>query len=237
MDWDPQGRLWVVEMPGFVPDLQAPEPFMEPDRQGGRARRHEPRRQDGQAHGLRRRPGAGAIAEGPRRRRPRRRAAERLADEGHEWRSQDGQEGARDRHLWPARGAGRAERQRVLLGPRQLDVHRGQRCPPAVQGRQVRGAQDAHPRRVGRHARRRGRIYRNTNESVLHADLVPTQYLHAQSESAADARQLRASCGRSERREHRSGRCGPTREPTARISSASIARTARSRSSRRSARR
>ena len=30
MDWDPQGRLWVVEMPGFVPDLQAPEPNMEP---------------------------------------------------------------------------------------------------------------------------------------------------------------------------------------------------------------
>ena len=30
MDWDLQGRLWVVEMPGFVPDLQAPEPFMEP---------------------------------------------------------------------------------------------------------------------------------------------------------------------------------------------------------------
>src|SRR5688572_14948747 len=30
MDWDPQGRLWVLEMPGFVPDLQAPEPFLEP---------------------------------------------------------------------------------------------------------------------------------------------------------------------------------------------------------------
>ncbi len=30
MDWDPQGRLWVVEMPGFVPTLSAPEPFMEP---------------------------------------------------------------------------------------------------------------------------------------------------------------------------------------------------------------
>ena len=30
MDWDPQGRLWVVEMPGFVPDLQVPEPFMDP---------------------------------------------------------------------------------------------------------------------------------------------------------------------------------------------------------------
>ncbi len=30
LDWDPQGRLWAIEMPGFVPDLQVPEPFMEP---------------------------------------------------------------------------------------------------------------------------------------------------------------------------------------------------------------
>jgi mono/diheme cytochrome c family protein/glucose/arabinose dehydrogenase len=30
MDWDPQGRVWVVEMPGFVPDLQAPEPNTDP---------------------------------------------------------------------------------------------------------------------------------------------------------------------------------------------------------------
>ena len=30
MDWDREGRLWVVEMPGFVPDLKAPEPNMEP---------------------------------------------------------------------------------------------------------------------------------------------------------------------------------------------------------------
>jgi mono/diheme cytochrome c family protein/glucose/arabinose dehydrogenase len=30
IDWDPQGRLWVVEMPGFVPDLQAPEPDFDP---------------------------------------------------------------------------------------------------------------------------------------------------------------------------------------------------------------
>ena len=30
MDWDSEGRLWVVEMPGFVPNLQAPEPFLEP---------------------------------------------------------------------------------------------------------------------------------------------------------------------------------------------------------------
>src|SRR3990170_3725987 len=30
IDWDPQGRLWAVEMPGFVPSLSAPEPYMEP---------------------------------------------------------------------------------------------------------------------------------------------------------------------------------------------------------------
>src|SRR3954469_12526383 len=30
IDWDREGRLWAVEMPGFVPNLQAPEPYMEP---------------------------------------------------------------------------------------------------------------------------------------------------------------------------------------------------------------
>jgi mono/diheme cytochrome c family protein/glucose/arabinose dehydrogenase len=30
MDWDREGRIWVVEMPGFVPNLEAPEPFLEP---------------------------------------------------------------------------------------------------------------------------------------------------------------------------------------------------------------
>jgi mono/diheme cytochrome c family protein/glucose/arabinose dehydrogenase len=30
IDWDPQGRLWAVEMPGFVPNLRAPEPNMDP---------------------------------------------------------------------------------------------------------------------------------------------------------------------------------------------------------------
>src|SRR4026208_94877 len=30
IDWDPQGRLWAVEMPGFVPDLQAAEPDFDP---------------------------------------------------------------------------------------------------------------------------------------------------------------------------------------------------------------
>jgi mono/diheme cytochrome c family protein/glucose/arabinose dehydrogenase len=30
IDWDPYGRLWVVEMTGFVRDLQAPEPNLDP---------------------------------------------------------------------------------------------------------------------------------------------------------------------------------------------------------------
>jgi mono/diheme cytochrome c family protein/glucose/arabinose dehydrogenase len=30
MDWDADGRLWVVEMPGFVQDLATPEPNMDP---------------------------------------------------------------------------------------------------------------------------------------------------------------------------------------------------------------
>jgi mono/diheme cytochrome c family protein/glucose/arabinose dehydrogenase len=30
MDWDAEGRLWAIEMPGFVPDLAAPEPNMDP---------------------------------------------------------------------------------------------------------------------------------------------------------------------------------------------------------------
>jgi mono/diheme cytochrome c family protein/glucose/arabinose dehydrogenase len=30
VDWDPYGRLWVVEMTGFVRDLEAPEPNLDP---------------------------------------------------------------------------------------------------------------------------------------------------------------------------------------------------------------
>jgi mono/diheme cytochrome c family protein/glucose/arabinose dehydrogenase len=30
IDWDPAGRLWVVEMPGFVPNLQVTEPNLDP---------------------------------------------------------------------------------------------------------------------------------------------------------------------------------------------------------------
>src|ERR1051325_3048948 len=30
IDWDRDGRMWVVESPEFVPDLQAPEPNLDP---------------------------------------------------------------------------------------------------------------------------------------------------------------------------------------------------------------
>src|SRR4249920_1277924 len=30
MDWDPDGRLWVLEMPGFVRDFDTPEPNLDP---------------------------------------------------------------------------------------------------------------------------------------------------------------------------------------------------------------
>src|SRR5262249_42413981 len=30
MDWDTSGRLWVVEMPAYLRDLQLPEPNLEP---------------------------------------------------------------------------------------------------------------------------------------------------------------------------------------------------------------
>jgi hypothetical protein len=30
IDWDPDGRLWVVEYPEYVKDLEAPEPNLDP---------------------------------------------------------------------------------------------------------------------------------------------------------------------------------------------------------------
>ena len=48
---------------------------------------------------------------------------------------------------------------------------------PAPEARQVRGAEDAGARRSGANSQDdAGRIYRNTNESVLHVDIVPTPY-------------------------------------------------------------
>ena len=116
MDWDRQGRIWVVEMPGFVPNLEAPEPYMEPI---GKVVVLEDTDKDGVmdkrtvfADGLVLR----AIAQGARSRHPGRRAAERLADARHQRRPEDGHQGVDHRPVRPPRGARRAEHQRLLLG-------------------------------------------------------------------------------------------------------------------------
>ena len=83
IDWDPEGRMWAVEMPGYMLDITACQ-RARAARQGRRLRGHERRRQDGQAHGVRRWPGAGSCAEGSRSRRAGRGAAEPLADARHE---------------------------------------------------------------------------------------------------------------------------------------------------------
>ena len=84
--------------------LQALEPFS--SRLKGRCPRgHEQGRRDGQAHRLRRRSRAGAVAEGPGSGRPRRRTAARVADARHQRRSEDGHEGIDHRSLRPEESA------------------------------------------------------------------------------------------------------------------------------------
>ena len=136
-----QGRLWVVEMTGFVRDLQSRRAEPRSHRQRGRARRHEPRRHDGQADGVRGRPDPAARGEGARSRRARRRAGQPLVHARHERRP-----AGRHARSWSRTptaccdGQRRGQRQQPALGARQLDAHLRQRRVPPAQGRQVRGA-------------------------------------------------------------------------------------------------
>ena len=109
-------------------------------------------------------------------------------------------------HVRPPRGARRAERQRSALGSRQLDAHGRQRHLPALQERQVRGRRRPWSRgEWGVTHDDAGRIYRNTNESSVHVDFVPTPYYAPQSQSG-DARA--AATRRSETTRTRSTPCG-----------------------------
>ena len=63
IDWDADGRLWAIEMPGYMTDIQASHE-LDPLGRVVVLRGHERRRQDGQADRLCRRAGAGARAEG-----------------------------------------------------------------------------------------------------------------------------------------------------------------------------
>ena len=165
-----------------------------PDRPRRRAGRHRRRRQDGQAHGVRRRPRPGAIGQGARPRRARRRAAECLADARHERRPAHGHERARHQPVRPAGRRSSEQRQRLPLGARQPDAHRrAGRHPASAEERRLRGPEDAAARRVGRDAGRCG-THLPQHERIGAARRSGAHgVLRAQSESAAHARQLRAA--------------------------------------------
>ena len=74
-----------------------------------------------------------------------------------------------------------------------------------------------------------GRIYRNTNESSVHVDYVPTPYFTRNPALVRARAAATRRCATRRTRSIRSGRCGRIRAPIARISSASIVPTARSR--------
>ena len=86
IDFDPDGRMWVLELQAFLPDTSGRD-TQDPDLRCRRSRGHERRRHDGQADGICRSARAAARAQGSRSRRARRRTAKPLADEGHRRRS------------------------------------------------------------------------------------------------------------------------------------------------------
>ena len=139
IDWDGEGRMWAVEMPGYMPDINAKGEH-DADRQDRRARRHEQRRPDGQAHRVSGRPRPGALAEGARSRRARRRAAEPVAVPGHQRRSAGRSQRARHESVRAEGSERRAQREQPAVGARQQHLHIGNRHRPAPEERQVRRA-------------------------------------------------------------------------------------------------
>ena len=176
IDWDGDGRMWAVEMPGYMPDINAKG-------------EHEPigkivvledtnqRRPDGQAHGVSGRPRPGALAEGARSRRARRGAAESLAVPGHQRR--------------PARRSQRARHESVRAQGSATSSTTRTACLWALDNNIYTSEIDIDLRlKNGKFDVRKtlsrgqwgitqddaGRIFRNTNESALHVDLVPAHY-------------------------------------------------------------
>ena len=176
IDWDGEGRMWVVEMPGYMPDINA-DRRARADRQDRRARRHEQRRPHGQAHGVSGRPRPGALAQGARSRRARRGAAEPLAVPGHRTAifapiarsSSPNQYGRREGNvehnanslLW-------ALDNNIYTSEIDIDL-RLKNGKFEVRKTLSRG-------QWGITQDDAGRIFRNTNESALHVDLVPARY-------------------------------------------------------------
>ena len=177
IDWDPEGRLWAVEMPGFMADVAGSnehDPI-------GRVVVLEDTNADGEmdkrtvfADGLVLARSVKVLDRGVLVAR----AAERLADARHRTAT----------CAWTRRSSspisyGRLERrsaeqrQRLLLGARQLDAHgRAGRHPAAAEERRVRGAEDAAARRMGRDAGRRGPHLSQHERVGAARRLVPTAY-------------------------------------------------------------
>ena len=235
MDWDREGRIWVVEMPGFVPNLAAPEPFMEPI---GKIVVLEDTNRDGVMDKRT------VFADGlvlPR--------ALKVLDQGvlvgeppYAWLMKDTNGDLK---------MDTKEKVTELYGRREARVEQNTNDFYWGMDNWMHTANaDTYLRFKGGKFEVRqtltrgewgvtqddaGRIYRNTNESSVHVDLRADAVFPAQPGARAHARQLRSASRRSQRWSTSSGRCGPTLAPTARISSASIAPTARSIASRRSA--
>ena len=176
IDWDAEGRMWVVEMPGYMPDINAKQRTRS-HRANRRPRGHERRRQDGQADGVPRRSGPAAGAEGARPRRARRGAAESLAvrDTNGDLRADSKELVSED--VRPARGQRRAQRQQPALGDGQLDLH----LRDATRTSASRTASSSRARRCprgqwGATQDDVGRIFRNTNSRRCTSTWCPTRY-------------------------------------------------------------
>ena len=176
IDWDLAGRLWAIELPGYMRDIKASGEY-EPI---GRIVVLEDTNGDGVmdrrtvfADGLIQPLAMKVLEQGVL-----------VGEPPNIWLMRDtkaisgGQERPCRRSLWTPRDQRRGERQRLAVGARQSHRHVGTGadmvlryvdCTFQVQRSLARGQWGA----TGDDA---GRIYRNHNESVLHVDLVPTPY-------------------------------------------------------------
>ncbi len=195
MDWDREGRFWVVEMPGFVPTLQAPEPYMEPI---GKIVVLEDTNRDGVMD--KRTVFADGLAL-PR--------ALKVLDRGvlvaeppyawlmrrHRRRSEDGRQGADDR-LFGRREARVEQNTNDFYWAIDNWMHNAKRYLFAVQGGQVRSAARPDPRRVGRHPGRRGADLPEHQRVLSARRLRAVAVFPAQPSTGAHARQLRGAARR-----------------------------------------
>ena len=232
MDIDPDGRLWVVEMRGFMPNFEgtgedAPVGqvvVLEDTDDDGRADR---------AHRVPRRPGPAADGEGARSRRARDRPAAADPRPRHRRRSESRHpRGAAHRRRGQGRQPG-AQPEQPAVGPRQLALHLGAHRRLPLDAHRTGDRKDALARAVG-HLDRRHRPCLPQLERRSAARRLPARARpRAQPGRGPHARRLRAG----DRGPGGVGGAADARRSIAAIATACCGRTARSRSSRRPARR